>query len=840
MNRQASTLAIFAAFFLSGVASLTCEVVWFKLFGLVLGNSTQSASTVVTVFFVGLGIGAIASGRLTDRLEQPLLVYGVLELLLAGVSLGTTLVLSRWSDWITWFTPYMGQGDGSDLPVKLALAFALLGPPTLLMGSTLPLLSRWIVQARQGLGSKVALLYTVNTMGAAVGCAWVGFVGVGTLGLWGSGLVASGIYLLAGVTAVALSVTGDHRVALDATPQQQDGGSGLAQGAGMLIVAFGLSGFISVAYEILWFRLLATATLNTVYVFASLLVVYLFGLVVGAAVVARWLRTDRPDLLQAFIRLQLAIALFGVVTLALLGRARSLLAMANVAVLEAEGIVAVVVLAMIVLLPPCTLIGMTFPIAAELTVQRLSSLGSRIGLVYGANTIIGAMGSLSAGFLFIPLLGTQGTALLLAMANLALAGALALYFTTAREDRVLRREIAATVGFLAFAFVWLGPRYLQDSQTQILDAELLDYREAADGTFVMVKYEEYGVEYQQVIVNGTSYANNRPPGRHYMALLAHLPILLHDDPEQVVVICIGTGTTVGATSISDRVGRVAAVDLSREIFELAPHFVPWNHAFHESPKVDKIVADGRHFLLSSDRAFDVLTFEPPPPIEAGVANLYTVEFYQLARRRARAGALMAQWIPVHQGFQELQRQLVKSVMVEYPHTSLWMTDNQEAIVIGADKPLQIDPVELARRMAEPDVKAELHDIGIDSVEDLLALFVVQGSDLEAWVGDAPPISDNLPTVERFLGYEADPFSTPELLAHRTPVTEILTGPPLDPARAKQSREAMKHLWLASDAAMLDDFAGAIAEMERALAFAPDNVYFAYRLREYRDRLAKQN
>ena len=188
------------------------------------------------------------------------------------------------------------------------------------------------------------------------------------------------------------------------------------------VAAFAVSGFISVAYEILWFRLLAIATVNTVYVFSALLSVYLLGLVAGAAAFARWWAGGTRLLLHTFVRLQLGIALLGGVTLAALGRARTFLAWTDASVLELEGVVAVSVIALVILLPPCTLIGMTFPVAAELTVEKLSSLGSRLGLIYGANTIVGAMGSLAAGFLFIPWLGSYGTAALLAGANLVLAG----------------------------------------------------------------------------------------------------------------------------------------------------------------------------------------------------------------------------------------------------------------------------------------------------------------------------------------------------------------------------------------------------------------------------------
>jgi spermidine synthase len=817
-----------ALFFASGFASLACEVAWFKWFGLAIGNTTQSASVVVTVFFVGLGLGSFLAGRAADRVTHPLRTYAALEATLAVLSFLTSTALYRWADWVPAFSPLMGVSGPSAVVVKLALAFVLLLPPTLLMGSTMPLLARFVVRHRAEVGAQVGTLYALNTLGAAVGCTFVGFVGIATLGVSGSAWLASAVYAAIGAAAFLASRSEEPEPrAEDPAPPRTEAD------ALVLVAAFGASGFVSVGYEILWFRLLSLATMSTAYVFATLLAVYLIGLVIGAFVAARGPARTPDDTLRAFARAQLAVAVAGIVALALLGRARTFLIWWGGDMLSFEGVAAVTALVAVVLLPPSVLIGLTFPLASDLAVTRLSGLGARLGQVFAANTIIGAFGSLVIGMVLIPTIGSQGTAVALTLGNVLLFWAIVARFPEARPTWV-RREGALTTAAAVAMHVWLGPRYLVDSQP-VLDATVLDRRETADGTYLTVQYQEGSERYQQVIVNGTSYANNRPPGRLYMSLLAHLPILLHDDPREVVVICIGTGTTVGAASISDRVSHVSAVDLSPQIFAVAPYFSRWNHRFHEAKHVEKIVADGRHFLQVTPDVFDVLTFEPPPPIEAGVANLYSREFYQLARGKAREGALVVQWVPFQQGFLDLQRSMVRSMLDTFPHVSLWLADNQEGIVIGADRPLRLDPAVLAARMAEPDVRDELAEVGITDVQDLLALFVMADDDLAAWVGDVPAVTDDRPVVERFLGYPNTRLEVGSMLAHRTPIEAITTAPLPDADRYRIATEAWTAVWRAADQVIVGDYPAAARAVAPAAELVPTNAYFRYR----RDELARE-
>ena len=258
--------------------------------------------------------------------------------------------------------------------------------------------------------------------------------------------------------------------------------------------------------------------------------------------------------------------------------------------------------------------------------------------------------------------------------------------------------------------------------------------------------EETGA-YQQLLVNGWSYANNAPPGRRYMATLGHLPTLLHPHPRSALIGCIGTGTTVGALTLHPELQKIAAIDLSKAVFDFAPLFQPLNHSFHLQPRVNRVVADVRHYLLRSDQKFDVITFEPPPPHDAGVVNLYSREFYALAKRRLAEGGVVAQWMPLDFSRQALPRMMIRTMMAEFPYVSLWIPNRMEGVAIGSMEPLRVDVGEWRRRMSAPQLRDDLAAIGFRSPVDVAVTFVAADRALSDFIGDGPIVTDDRPRIE---------------------------------------------------------------------------------------------
>jgi len=312
-----------------------------------------------------------------------------------------------------------------------------------------------------------------------------------------------------------------------------------------------------------------------------------------------------------------------------------------------------------------------------------------------------------------------------------------------------------------------------------------------------------------------------------MAMLGHLPTLLHRDPRSALVGCIGTGTTVGALTVHPELRKIAAVDLAEPVFDFAPLFEPLNHGFYRQPHVDRVVADVRQYLLRTNQEFDVITFEPPPPHDAGVVNLYTREFYTLAKQHLAARGVLAQWMPLDFSRQALPRMMIRTMMAEFPHVSLWIPSRMEGVAIGSMEPLSVDLGEWRRRMGFPKLREDLEAIGFRSPEDIAATFVAADRALDGLIGDGPIVTDNHPRIEYFNFYPIDPMGYDEITKHRQPVDTYLTEAPGDVTTLRTSQKVMNAIWREHEAAAADRLDEARVFVDTALKLDPENAYLRY-------------
>jgi spermidine synthase len=836
--------AIYVMFLASGAASLVYQVVWFKQLQFVLGSSTFAMSMTVASFFCGLSLGSLLGGKLADRVRKPLLAYSGLEFGLAIVALLITLFLSKWDRWAPGLVPLVGDSSVAGGVLTVCFSFAILALPTMLMGATLPVLARHVVREQRVLAERIGVLYGVNTLGAAVGCAVVGFVLIGALGVVQSAAVGSAIYLSNAALAFALGLrltgrTGLDEIAPDAAQSVAPPALGSPSGrTTVLVIVFAASGFASIAYEVLWFRVLANFQVHSVFAFSAMLSTYLVGLVLGAFVCARFLAPRKDRLLAYFARLQLLIAASGLVTVALLGRSRNIslafdgwtsrFDVPSGLADRLAGSAETMFLSIVVLLVPTTLIGIGLPLASELTIRHVSTLGRRLGRLYALNTLGGTLGSLAAGFLLVPYLGTQTSLTLIVGLNLLLFAVLVISQPELRRDGRLRRLTAEGIVFVCAGVWMLGPHYLAEAQTRFTNGRVLAFQETRDATFVVMGYRsEASGNYQQLLVNGWSYANNDLPGRRYMATLAHLPVLLHPGPHSALIGCIGTGTTVGALTTHPDLRSITAVDLSKAVFDMAPLFRPLNHVFYEQPQVNRVVADVRHYLLRTDQTFDVITFEPPPPHDAGVVNLYTSEFYELAKRRLSRGGVVAQWMPMDFTRQALPRMMIRTMLEKFPHVSLWIPNRMEGVAIGSMEPLKVDLDAWRRRMAVPTVRDDMAAVGFHSPEDLAASFVAADGALSRFIGEGPIVTDNRPRIEYYNLYPVDPMRYDDITKYEDPVDKYLVEPPTDATRLRTAEDVVHAIWREHESSAAGRLDEARAFLETGLRDDPDNAYLRY-------------
>ena len=821
---------------LSGLAALVYQVAWTRRLTLLFGASTYALATVLAVFLGGLALGAWLLGGPLDRCRRPLRAYAWLE---GGIGL-YALVFPLLLDGAE--AAYLGLARGSSASVALhtavraVLATGLLLPPTFLMGGTLPAMCRVFLRREESLGRDLGLLYACNTLGAALGALLSGFVLLAWLGLSGTLLFAAAVNLSLAGAALLLSRRQVDRPEVEAL-EPDVSLPAVPVPVWVVLGASAVSGLTALGCEVLWVRALVTV-LHTgfTYALSLMLATFLIGLVLGSLIYARFL--SRTADLRTFSRAQCLIGLWGLLSIWLLGKAPFLERLAvqrgwlGAEYTWSSWIAEVAVASALVMLVPTTLMGIGFPLAARLVAGNRRQFGRRIGLLYAWNTLGSILGSLGAGFLLVPLVGTLNALLLLALANLVLGAALAWLSPAANWERL---AVSAVVASLVVGGLLVTPQnYFGESLARWRGGKLLYFEEDVIGVVeIYHQPSPSGDFYRRLFVNGTSYASTSHYARRYHKLLGHLPALLHPAPERTLVIAFGTGMTAGALTRYDAVRTVECVDLSAAVIGGAPQFAEANGSVLDDPKTRVFLEDGRAHLLLDDEGYDLITLEPPPPRFAGVANLYSREFYELSRSRLRPGGVAAQWIPMHSHTEEEMRMLVRAFVEAFPNSTLWLPVQRDAILIGSVEPMSLDLAAIARRMSEPDVAADLRDVDVEHPAALAATLLLDAEGLREYVRGVQPITDDLPAIEYFAGrpLAEAPVHLERLLRYAMPLARVQAalasgdaGPALGEELVRQ-HQALHHYFRGAVLGDRLDRRGQALEWRKAQLAAPESAFF---------------
>ncbi|HEX5749837.1 MAG TPA: fused MFS/spermidine synthase [Archangium sp.] len=847
MNRISARVfaAVGLLFVASGMSGLVFEVIWVRYLTLVVGHTTFAASLVVSAFLAGLVLGSLGWGRVADRLKHPLLAYGLLEAATGVLALGITRVLATLPEWLS----VLGLPGGGPLPVRGVLAFLLVLPPTFVMGGTLPVLMRFVARELEGLGRSFGVLYSLNTLGAALGCGLAGFYLIGAVGLWRTAALAAGLNVLVGLAVVLLHVwlRPEPLSAPAPAAPEVSGGDSAFQGSRrtLLVAAFALCGFASISYEVLWFRVLSTSLDSTTYAFTILLVTFLLGLVVGGFVYSLKL-AGRVRELELFVTVESLLAFAGLLSMALLGMSRpvSQLLSGLVGGWGPNAVyVGMLLHAALVILVPASLIGVIFPLVVQLTTRHVANAASNVGLLYSVNTLGGIVGSLAVGFVLVPAVGTQWTFVLVCALNMALALGVQALDTEARPRA--RRSMWAGAALLAVAVVMVPGDLLVRAFADHVDSRVRFVREGVDGALAVLEYDsesvcdsglyacgpgcrERGFRHQQLLFGSVSYANTALPRKRYMATLAHLPMLLHPEPREVLQVCFGTGSTAGSFASHPGLRSLTIVDTNPDVLAAAPHFAEHNHGAAEDPRTHVVFDDGRHFLLTAQGRYDVISFEPPPPRSAGVVGLYTTEFYREVKQRLAPGGVLAQWIPLQQQPDNLTRGMVASLLEAFSEVTLWIPSDYEAVLVAADRPLGVDVTGWEARWAQTTVARSLADVGFTSPYGLMGTYVAGTEALRRWTRGYAPVTDDHPAVEYFL-FNADKPFDPEALLAMAERPALVRGEGLDGVRLSRELEANRRVLESTRLKRGGEWDAARARVEEARAQVGDNAFLSFLL-----------
>jgi spermidine synthase len=748
-------------FFASGASGLIYEVVWVRQFGNLFGSTVYSAALVTGIFVCGLGLGSYLAGRWADRrLEAdpagPLRAYAGFELAIAALAACIAFALPLLADLAARVATYEQGEHGwywlapSASAVRYVCAAAVMLPVTLLMGGTLTLLIRDRVREDlSGAGWDVSVLYGVNTAGAALGCLLTDLVLVPELGIRATQGVAVGLNLFAGLGALALSRAAS-RPAAPRAPASAHPAAPFEPAVVSLAAALGLGGFAAMALQIVWFRHLVAFFGGYRPVFSILLAAILIGIWLGALLggwLARFVR--RPAALQALALFGFVAASLGSLALAEGSREALARAFAGTPPWSFYGMYFREAAALV--LGPALFSGAAYPLANALAQRESRRVGERAGLLYLANTVGGVLGSLVAGFVLLPALGVQATAACAAGAIvLALAALLHATLRLERASAALAGAAACAALLALVAWQRLPADWLrQRSLWAALGAgdRLVAVREGAGETIAVI---ERPGPYRVLATNGHPMSGTDPGSQRYMRAFAHVPLLLGDDVERVMVMCFGVGNTIDAVLRHPGVERVDVVDVSRDVLEQSEHFAASNGRPLLDPRVRVHVNDARlHLRMLPGESYDLITGEPPPISHAGVVSLYSREFFELARGALRPGGFITYWLPIYQVSESVARSLVRTFLDVFPGAMLLAGHRAELLLVGRkDGPLALAPEALQRRIdADLALRRELRWHALERTADWVALLAGTPATLAAATRDAEPVSDDRPLLE---------------------------------------------------------------------------------------------
>ena len=740
-------------FFFSGACALVYQVLWLRTLGWVFGVTVYAASAVWATFMAGLAVGSGVAGLVADRVRNPLRWFGATELLIGGTALVTPTVLSRLQQAYVAAYPSLAHSPAGLLGAHLAMAFVVLIVPTSLMGATLPLVIKASTFRTSTLGNQLGLLYASNAAGAIIGTVAAGLYLIPQRGIHGTFLAAAALNLFVGLSAIAMSLRPGGLTAVtpevvrlkpDATEPAEHLTAGRLR---VVLGVFAISGAVSLALEVVWFRVLTLFLRPTVYGFAVMLAMILVGISTGSFLVTPLLNR-RLRSMAVLAGLELAIGIGIVLSLRPLVYLPTLSDRLTplVASFMPEYLGYPIAGALLAIFPVALLMGLAFPIGlhAWASARRQDKhTAGRVGLFYSLNVAGAIVGSIVAGFVMLPKHGS-GTSLVM-LGCLSFAGGLAL-LAGSGLSRQARISSALVASALFAAAVWWSPDpFVQFVAQRYPGQSIVWQEEGVEATVVVHKNHR---DELTMTINGNHQASTDESTAYVHRRIGHLPMAIHPNPRTALVIGLGGGATAGAVSVHDGVD-VDVVELAGSVVRGARFLESINYGVLSRPNVHLRVDDGRNFLMLTPRRYDVVTADVIHPIFAGSGNLYSVEYFRLMRRVLNPGGIVLQWVA---GTEAEYKTIARTFLSVFPGTTAWVGGG---LLVGSVEPLRLRRRDFEWKLKIPSSKQGLHDLNVESFDALLAAFTAGPEELAAFVGPGDLLTDDRPQVEYFLSLPRD-------------------------------------------------------------------------------------
>jgi spermidine synthase len=745
------------------------EVVWSRQLVLVFGNTTQAVSTILTGFFGGMALGSFVGGRLADRVRSPLRLYGLIELVLVVIVIATPVTFHLLHEVYRGFYPSLEGTPGLAL-LRFVLAVAALAPATVLMGATLPTLTRYLSSGAH-LSHAFGRLYAANTYGAILGTLAAGVVLIEVLGLTGTLFVGATCSGLAGVVALWLSrdtssdggEQGARAVATE-TDAPPPSATSPARPRLAIVLAF-VSGLTSLGYQVLWTRLLASGTGNSTYVFTMILAMFLLGIALGAMVFSSVRhRVGRPVALIAVAQVLVgALAILGLV-----------LVISKPGPLDPSqplaSAIAIFGPILLVVLPATLVMGFTFPASSTLLGDDPRRMASSAGRLLAANTLGAIVATFAIPFIVIPLVGSPHAVALLALVNVAMGIAL---ISVTRDLAPVRRYAATAVAVavgLAIVVGFAAPGALVDPSEARIRSQGGNVFASKEDEIASVQAGLSGA--RQLWVTGTSMTLLTIDAK----MMPILPLMLRPNSTRALTVAFGMGSAFRSALIGGL--RTDAVELVPSVPTMFGYFYDDAAAVLANPNGKVIVTDGRNHMELISEKFDIIVTDPPPPIESsGASVISSLEYYRAGHARLNPGGIMMQWTPYGSTIDEFRAHL-RTFHAVFPHVLMAFGPGGYGFyMFGSDEPMAFTDDAIANILTRPGVLEDVSS-AFDSPEHTVqgwtsrihSIVWIADEEISRFTGDGALITDDRPFAEYFFLrrlFAKSPSATPAELFRLT-------------------------------------------------------------------------
>ena len=804
---------VLLALFLSGLAGLMHEVVWAKLLANLTGSTAKAHAVVLAVFMGGLALGAVLFGRGSDKRDRPLRVYVWLEVLIGLYCIALPFLTQGAGALYEGLAAATFEQPGLKLALRLVLSLVVVLAPAVMMGGTLPVLARYLIDEVAQTRKAVASLYALNNIGAVLGSGVAGFYLLPELGIWSALGVASSMNFIAAGLVWLADARGAGTPKEVAAPSSDSGPQYTAGQFRATLWALALSGFAAMGYEIVFLRVIGLGFGSSNNSFTVMLMCFITGIGIGSWIVSVvdikrplwWLAASQVAVLLSLLaitpvieRLPYFISSMRTELLVFEDPTQPLLPSDEVPGGYELFLAGQAAYCFLMLLLPTVCIGFGFPLVSQIQARSAARIGGTVGNTYAWNTVGNVLGVIVTSLVLMPMLGMDGAfhvnlalnavaiALLLVAAAdagfvlrvtaaLATVAGIVAYsvqgFLEVRGERVaswartirqseghlrLRKGPPADADALLLArhpasnFDWWKKTHLRDPDPLVDGWDDFGLWEDADASVMGVRRERLAAIY----INSKGDASTGPLDMITFLLSGHIPMFFLPkegaDKANVMVIGHGSGVTTGAISLYDEVERIDVVEISKAVLDADKLFTGANHNVLSNPKTHVYLDDARTFLRTVPRKYDLIVSQPSNPWIAGIGSLFTVDFFEDCRDRLEKGGIMMVWFHHYEQSNETIQLITRTIHQVFPHVQCFLTVESDTIGLASMEPLPVDFAAMERLFDRPEIRSDLARVGVYNLSGLLAYHGANPAHFATLVGEGPLNTDDHQRLE-YLG-----------------------------------------------------------------------------------------